>query len=218
MQVRCYREFDRKGEKMSDVVKFFQIKDENGNVTQVLPIGAESSNVSVGLKTLDDVLAEQVEMADLASEFEQSREYLIGEYVTYDNKLYRITAKHNSGTAWSGTAKQEVKLAEDLEDWIQISDTQPASAANKIWIDKDDTSGVQIPSYNQFLGLRGTIAKDFDVTKAYTAGTKIYYDNKLYRLTADHDKNVSWVNTSKEEISLVQIIDELYLAIQKTNE
>lgn len=46
-----------------------------------------------------------------------------------------------------------------MKNMIQVSNTQPTHAANKIWIDNSAENQVQVPSYQEFGILKDDIAK-----------------------------------------------------------
>ena len=107
-----------------DVMKFAKIKNEQGTTTSVIPIGVDSSHVDVtSEKNLDMVLAEKADLIDLTSQFNVNTVYSRGDYVVYDNKLWRLTSNHSAGTSWASTYKQEIKLADDVKDLFQVSNT-----------------------------------------------------------------------------------------------
>ena len=51
-----------------------------------------------------------------APEFDVATAYDAGQYVTYQGNLFRLTADHSAGTAWSGTSKTQVKISAELEN------------------------------------------------------------------------------------------------------
>lgn len=137
---------------MANVMKYAQLKDENGQVLQIIPIGVDSSHVDVGNKTLDQVLSEQVDLTDLAYEFVQSEVYKSGDYVIYEDRLYRLTADHAANVAWGSTSKMQVKLADQVSNLIKVSPTQPGGSSNKLWINSDAEENIQLPTMAEFEG------------------------------------------------------------------
>ena len=69
-----------------------------------------------------------------------------------------------------------------------------------------------VPTYSEILSqydamvaataaANGCIAETFDATQEYSAGKYVINEGALYRLTADHEENVTWANTSKVEVN-----------------
>ena len=59
------------------------------------------------------------------------------------------------------------------------------------------------------------IAVEFAAATAYAAGTYVTYDNKLYRITADHAANTTWANTSKVLVTVGKELADLKSAINE---
>ena len=180
-----------------DVMKFAKIRNEQGTVTSVIPIGVDSSHVDVTSdKNLDVVLAEKTDLLDLASQFDPQTVYSRGDYVIQDNKLWRLTNNHSSGVAWSSTSKQEIKLADDVKDLFQVSNTQPAGSANKVWIDSSSEQSIQIPTYDDFVLLKNTlidaISDPWVSGKEYKVGDYCTTNNLLYQCRTNHTSSTSF--------------------------
>lgn len=94
------------------------------------------------------------------------------DYTTAEkNKLGAIEAEANktivdsalSTTSTNPVQNQAVKNELDsvrgaAEDSVIISDTQPTSTDNKLWVDDDVGTGVQIPTYAELQALEARVA------------------------------------------------------------
>ena len=207
---------------MSDVMKYAQIKNENGTITATIPIGVDASNVDMDAngRKLSDIINEYVEFIDLAPTFNQNTRYEIGDYVVNNNKLYIIKSTHSAGTSWSQTSYQEIKLGDELKNFIKVSNTQPSGSGNRVWIDSSASSSLEIPTYNEMITMRDaitaeiaalkkTIAPSFLSNSVYEKGTYVYYEDQLYRITAKHTSGTTWSNTSKEKVTISNILQSL---------
>lgn len=62
-------------------------------------------------------------------------------------------------TTDSKTQKQvNADLHQDIEDTVIVSDTQPSSAANQIWLPQTIGEGVQVPTWAEHQALSGTVS------------------------------------------------------------
>lgn len=79
-------------------------------------------------------------------------------------------------------------LGERLDNMIVCSDVQPSSAYNELWV-RSTTSGVQVPTYDEFEDVKDSIAEEYSATKEYAIGDYVYHTDgstgeiKLYRCT-----------------------------------
>lgn len=86
-------------------------------------INAPAVQVDDTGKRLDQALSELGSSESIAPTFDQSAAYAKGQYVFYQGVLYRLTADHAAGTAWSGTQKTQTSIGSDLAGKITISGT-----------------------------------------------------------------------------------------------
>ena len=92
----------------------------------------------------------------VADAFSTLESYDIGDYVIYENNMYRFTSAHSIG-AWDNTQVVRVTVGEELEDL----------------------------SENQNL-INSNISDDFDTTITYKIGDIVRYNNSLYKFISDH--------------------------------
>ena len=64
---------------------------------------------------LDAIVQGKVDKTTIAIDFSESADYSVGDYVWYDNKLYRFVADHTSG-AWDSSEVVEAVLTNDIND------------------------------------------------------------------------------------------------------
>lgn len=86
-------------------------------------INAPAVQVDDTGKRLDQALSELGSSESIAPTFNESNAYTKGQYVFYQGVLYRLTADHAAGTAWSGTSKTQAVIGNDLASKITISGT-----------------------------------------------------------------------------------------------
>ena len=53
------------------------------------------------------------------------------------------------------------------------------------------------------------VAQAFSASSAYSAGAYVMHDGYLYRLTADHDADVTWENTAKVQVKVADDVGDL---------
>lgn len=92
-----------------------------------------SNNINVQLQAVQTA-ADNVG-AIVAAPFDENTVYVAGNYVTNNGNLYRITADHAAGVAWSGTAKVQCTVGHELEA------LNNHFIANWNLIDPDEASG-----------------------------------------------------------------------------
>lgn len=116
----------------------------------------------------------------IAPEYVPGDSYAVGDYVVQSNKLYRCK---NPVTVqgWVIGDWDEVNLSDGVKDLITISDTQPTSRDNRIWIDPDDTE-VVIPTEDEIDKLKNTLSpieNSTTASRAYTTG-QYFLHNDLF--------------------------------------
>lgn len=93
-------------------------------------------------------------------------------------------------------------LSEKLDQMVQVSDSQPASANNKIWV-KGNGSGIQIPAYGEFEDLCDSIADEYSTSSAYAVGDLVIHENKVYKCTtAISPSGESWDSSHWSETTI----------------
>lgn len=123
-----------------------------------------------------------------------------------ENGIYNLDQEVNS---------PEGSIAEKIDNIVQISDTQPQSDFNKIWV-KGDNSGVQIPTYNEFEDLMYNIAEEYSNSNTYDIGDYVIYENLLYRCIIPITVAETWtpehwsITTVVEELGASKVIAEPY--------
>lgn len=175
------------------IMKFVKIKNENGTVTDTIPIGADAVNVSLNDgRSVEQAILDLMDASDLAPSFNVNSTYAVGDYVSYNHTLYKITSAHAAGVAWNNTSKTAVYLATELK-----SSGGSGSSANI-----DTTNLVLIED----------IAPIFNANSVYAAGDYVYYNNHLYRFIQKHNAGVSWNAATVERMYLTVGVND---SIQK---
>ena len=84
----------------------------------------------------------------------------------------------------------EGNLADQVKTMIEVSDTQPESSYNKLWVKSTNEEGVLIPTASELDDVSNIIAEAFSTTKAYEIGDYVIHDTgdgrKLYRFISAH--------------------------------
>ena len=167
--------------------------------------------------------------------FSTLEDYSVGDYVIYNNKLYRFVRPHYAGI-WSGGEAIAVNVAEELidiksnggggsgggtsnsytktetdfllsgkEDTLTFDTTPTNSSTNPV------TSGgikTALDSKADETMLTESVESSMTATKNYTAGKLMIVDNKLLRATTDiTNGSAITVGTNAEEIDLETLID-----------
>ena len=92
----------------------------------------------------------------IAPQYDSSQTYAVGDYVVQSDKLYRCKTEITVAETWTAGHWDEVYLSDGIEDLIIISDTQPISRDNRIWIDPDEDE-VVIPTEDEIEEIRNTL-------------------------------------------------------------
>jgi len=83
-------------------MKYAKIKNENGTYTDTIPIGVDAENVDLSDgRNLEQVISNIINFQDIAPVFNKINKYTVGDYVFYENDLYRFIADHNTGVDWN---------------------------------------------------------------------------------------------------------------------
>lgn len=87
----------------------------SGNLVQPGDIVTDwSQSINSQLQAVQDA-ADNVG-AIVAAPFAENTAYVVGNYVTYNGNLYRITADHAAGVTWANTAKTQCTVGTELYD------------------------------------------------------------------------------------------------------
>lgn len=138
-------------------------------------------------------------------EFSASSTYNVGDYVMHEGKLYRCTTEITTAAAWDSSKWTAAVLANDVRDnsadcdglvdhLIEVTDVEPTSDYNQIWIPETLPSGVQVPTYTEFTALEdrvddveeavASVETSTTASKAYAVGDYFWKDDVLYVVTA----------------------------------
>lgn len=188
-------------------MKYAKIKQENGEYSALIPIGVNAQNVDLpDGRTLEQIVDNLLEYDDFARPFSASVAYDVGDYVFYNDNLYRFKQAHSVNAAWSDSPDvvDTVILADDLAKMIEIKTGQPTDNANKLWINPNGDSNIEIVTYDEFKNFeKNVIAQEFSPTEAYAEGDYVIFEDKFYVFTKDHAKNISWnVNNDVQELKI----------------
>lgn len=109
----------------------------------------------------------QNEINKIAPAFKTTVAYTAGDYVYYNNILYRFSVNHDAGS-WIGTDAQAVILTDEINDAVSTlqSNISTETAARE--------------------NVEKGIASIFSETASYNDGDYVYYNNILYRFTTNH--------------------------------
>ena len=164
----------------------------------------------------------------MAGAFDNSVAYNPKDYCVYENNLYRFTAEHTG--PWDAEDVEAVVLADDVTDFfnhlVEVTDTQPSSEWNRIWIQTDDDEYV-IPTVEDIeTDFNNVIAAEYSTSGTYAVGDYVMKDGSLYccktaistaeAWTAAHWNLVKLANDVRElKSAITQLDDEVYQFIIK---
>ena len=106
-------------------------------------------------------------------------------------------------------------LSEKLDQMVQVSDSQPQDANNKIWV-KGNGNGIQVPTYDEFEDLMYDIAEEYSSSDTYNVGDYTIHENNLFRCitaisTAEQWTPAHWAATTVvDELGASKTIAEIY--------
>lgn len=182
------------------IVRKIKIRNSSGNSGTEYQIGVEAKNVIYNSKkTAQDVLQLLLDRSNLASEFAQNKTYNPGDYVFYNNKLFKFTGTHTYNADWSTSIVQQVNLADQVKSIM-----------------------ADLPGKVDFstLAKRAGIANVFDQNTSYVKGEYVYHEDTsgnyvLYRFDKDQAQGTAWTRNNVKIAVLGDQIKADHQAIYK---
>lgn len=120
--------------------------------------------------TVDDVIALNGGLKNIADNFDKTKSYSAGQLVVYDNILYRCTSTHSGDWTAADFVESTVSGALNLmatkTELADLGSSTDLAISGKIGLDK--------------------IAGEFSTGTAYSVGQIVKKDGKLYRCTTAH--------------------------------
>lgn len=132
----------------------------------------------------------------IASEFDKTIEYFIGDYVYYDGILYKFISHHNSN-GWNISEVESI-IADEFNSEVNYSISDVISYNNIYYQFINDHLG-------EWNDEDVTIIPEFDSIISYEIGDYVLYEENLYRFISNHS-NGEWDNS---EVIIVNISNEL---------
>ena len=146
----------------------------------------------------------------LAQEFSSETQYLTGDYVIFNNYLYRFITNHTG--AWDA---DDVTTNINLTNELKKKYEKPISgiptndiADGAITMEKIEDGAIDDLQDNAINKTLTNVAEEFDESLAYSAGDYVIYDQGLYRFATNHVAGDPWDET-ETEATFVTIGDEL---------
>lgn len=99
-------------------------------------------------------------------------------------------------------ASETNSLGYRLDNMIKVSNTQPVSSTNDIWIIENGSEEIIIPTYDELLTIMKDFADVFDQAQAYTAGNYAFHESLLYRAKVDLAAGTMWRPENWEQVVL----------------
>lgn len=144
----------------------------------------------------------------IAPEFDPKNIYDIGDYVVQSDKLYRCINRIGTPQAWNSENWREVKLGQDVtelrNDVVTVSDSQPTSENNRIWV-KPDNNDMKIPLVEDVMMLPNP--NDYGENGQYPRSTGNGIEWVDYGLPSDQqteDAINAWLDAHPEATTTVQ--------------
>lgn len=173
----------------------------SGNLVQPGDIVTDwSQSINSQLQAVQDA-ADNVG-AIVAAPFAENTAYVVGNYVTYNGNLYRITADHAAGVTWANTSKKQCTVGTELYDLksallAQFNEATAYSAGSYVYygasmyrLQKDHAAGETWANtskskvtLNDIRRFRQSIAGEYDPTATYAVGDYCAYNGIFYRCT-----------------------------------
>lgn len=177
---------DKKADKVSSAVSGnFAGLDANGNLT-------DSGSKASDFASSSD-LNGKADLTDLAPAFDDTANYVVGDYVTYQGDVYRFTANHTG--AWASGDVTKVDIGAELKNKISKSSTAGL-------VKNDGT--IDTNTYVSASALNGKadlsdLAPTFDATVAYAQNDYVNYNGDIYRFTSAHSAG-AWIGSDATQI------------------
>lgn len=125
-------------------------------------------------------------LANQALGYSDQSTYNVGDYVLYNDVLYICKTAVTTAEAWDSTKWEQTYMADSIGDLILVQPSQPTETANKIWVDSDDETEYQVPTYEEFEEATDDIA---DLKSAINRLTEIRNPhNLLYGIALTDNK------------------------------
>ncbi len=178
---------DKKADKVSGAVSGnFAGLDTNGNLT-------DSGSKASDFASSSD-LNGKADLTDLAPAFDDTANYIVGDYVTYQGDIYRFIADHTA-SAWVSADVIKVDIGAELKNKISKSSTAGL-------VKNDGT--IDTNTYVSTSALNGKadltdLAPTFDATVAYAQNDYVNYNGDIYRFTSAHSAG-AWIGSDATQI------------------
>ena len=178
---------DKKADKVSGAVSGnFAGLDANGNLT-------DSGSKASDFASSSD-LNGKADLTDLAPAFDDTANYVVGDYVTYQGDVYRFTADHTA-SAWASADVTKVDIGAELKNKISKSSTAGL-------VKNDGT--IDTNTYVSASALDGKadlsdLAADFSTSVNYVQGDYVNYNGDIYRFTSNHTAG-AWIGSDATRI------------------
>lgn len=139
------------------------------------------------VQTLDSDTNDRIDnlFANIADNFDTSETYVEGDYVLYEEVLYKFNTNHSG--AWVAADADAV----DIATLIQNLEGDSSDLADRI----DDVVS--------------NIADIFSAANAYSIGTLVIYQDKLYKFTSEHTANDPWDSNEVTTVTIEDVVDAL---------
>ena len=157
---------------------------------------------------------------NMAPDYSNTATYDVGQYCVHDNALYVCKVQITAAEAWNSAHWEAVDFASAIDDIILVQDTQPTTAANKIWLPETTPAGNTVPEISD---LENIVADEYSTSGTYSVGDYcmrtvstesggvITTETKLYRCISAISVAESWTPAHWEEVDLSSSIENLVL-------
>lgn len=152
--------------------------------------------------------------------------YKVGEYVLYDDKLYKFIAQHKANVIWNQDIVQQVRVTDKLTSAVDFDVIAPAFEIQKAYsigdcvfkdqklykfitnhavnVNWNDNHVIQTNLHDLLKGWTpiNMVADIFDRKNAYTKQDYVIKDYKLYRFITNHSSNTDWNDSQVENVTI----------------
>lgn len=118
--------------------------------------------------------------ADMSHIYSPSSPYQVGDYVINqdDSKLYVCKTAITVPEAFNSAHWEQAVLSDAIGNIVMVTDTQPTTAENKIWLASDSAQGIQVPTMTD---VNNIVAAEYSATATYNVGDYCIHNDLYYR-------------------------------------
>ncbi len=137
----------------------------------------------------------------LAKTYDNTATYEVGQFVINpnDNLIYVCKTPINTAESWTAAHWENVEVISDVfADQVIVSDTQPTTATNKIWLHQTTPEGVIVPEMED---IENIVASKYNPSSTYTVGQYCIYNDLMWKCTTAIETSENWEPNHWQQVS-----------------